>query len=140
MILSPREGHRHSYRSIHPHKAVRQVAVGPPRRGALQMQDGGHIPVAVLLRGRLCSPEGGICRTQGGLGRPGSPFWGVRGCPPRGDCVACWWRAIRTGVVCVPVGAWAGGPGGVPADGWVSVCRPLWRPRWRLRGGFSCVI
>ena len=27
MILTPREGPRHSYRSIHPHKAVRQVAM-----------------------------------------------------------------------------------------------------------------
>ena len=30
IILSPKEGLRHSYCSIHPHQTVGQVAVGPP--------------------------------------------------------------------------------------------------------------
>ena len=67
MILSPKEGLRHSYRSIHPHKAVRQVVVGPPRRDALQMQDGRRLPVAGLRRDWRRPPEGAISCTS----RPG---------------------------------------------------------------------
>ena len=79
MILSPGEGLCHSYRSIHPHKTVRQVVVGPPHREAPKMQDGRHIPFAGLLRGWRRFLEGGISRTSEarvGLLRPSAPFLG----------------------------------------------------------------
>ena len=69
------------------------------------MQDGGHIPIAGLLRGRLRSPEGGIPRTsetRGGLGRPGSPFLGRSRVSTSGRLRRLWaaghkaWRRLRT--------------------------------------------
>ena len=77
MILSPREGLRHSYRSIHPHKTVRQVAVGPSRREALQMQYGRRIPVAGCCGAGAAVSGGDIfctSETWGGLHRPSTPF------------------------------------------------------------------
>ena len=91
MTVSPRDGLRHPYRCIHPHKTVRQVAVGPSGREVPQMHNVGRIPVAGLLRGRLCSPEGGISCTSETRGVSVAMvhlFWGIRRCPPWGDFVA----------------------------------------------------
>ena len=105
MILSPTEVFRNSYHCIHPHKTVCKVAAGPPRREALQMQDGRRIPIAGLLRGWRRSPKGGISTPL----RPKVVrvtlvplFWGICRFPPRSDCVACGrgghkaWRCLRT--------------------------------------------
>ena len=59
MILSPKEGLCHSYRSIHPHKMVRQVAAGPLRHEALQMQDSRRLPVAGAVAGLSPPSPGG---------------------------------------------------------------------------------
>ena len=79
MVFPSIEGLRNSYRSIQPHKMVRQVTVGPSCREAPYMQDGKGIRVAGPLRG-LRSPFGGciawVPETRGGLCYPGMPFLG----------------------------------------------------------------
>ena len=139
MILSPKEGLRHSYRSIHIKRSAKWRWDHPA--GRLQKY---RTVGASLLRG-YCGAGAALPRAAPRRPRvvyvaPVRLFWGVCGFPPRGDCVACGQGATRPGVVCVPVRAWVGGLCGVPVDGWVAVRQPFLRLRWRLRGGSSCVI
>ena len=146
MHLTPREGLCQSYRPVHPHETVHKVVARPPCWEALQMEDCGCIPLAVLLQGRP-RPSRGAPASRLRLVvvwvASACLLWGVRGLPPWGDCAACWRWAIRPSVVCVaapgwvPVGAWAGSPRRASAACWASACWVLRFPRLRLRGGSS---